>query len=136
MLEHLPHFWNANITPCVSPYLNIVTPAFPALIRTQVRYCDYLSTTDGDILLHAILAALPYVKALPPADKIAKVCADEYTDDNVSVVVHGEQHDKVCYRKLQHMEQGADSLLEDAWPEVLYGGSRTYSGRRRFAVVR
>lgn len=77
------------------PYLNIASSALGAISLTLVHHCDILATADGDILLHAILTASTHAEALPPEDEVSKVCADENADDDVSVVIHGEQHDEV-----------------------------------------
>lgn len=78
--------------------------ALPACAPTKSHHCGYLATTDRGVLLHAILTTLPHVEALPPTDEVPKVRADEDANDDVSVVVHGQQHDEVGNRKLQHVE--------------------------------
>ena len=71
----------------------------------QVRHCDYLATTDRSILLHAILSPFAHAEGLPSAEEVSDVSADEDADYDVSVVVHGQQHDKVSNRELKHVEQ-------------------------------
>jgi hypothetical protein len=56
-------------------------------------------------------------------DKGAKVGTDEDADDEVTVVVHGQQHDKVRNGKLNHVYQRTDCLLEHAWAEGRHGGA-------------
>lgn len=63
----------------------------------------FLTTADGRLLLHTVLATLAYIKALPAEDEVSKISTDEDTDDDVPVVVHGEQHDEVSYGKLKHV---------------------------------
>lgn len=78
-----------------------------------------LSTADGNVLLHPIGATSSNAEALPPKDEVANVCADEDTDDEISIVVHGEQHDEVRNSKLQHMQKRTDSLLQNCRAETL-----------------
>lgn len=47
------------------------------------------ATTNRRILLHAAVPTLAHVQALPTKDEVAEVRADEYTDDEVPIVVHG-----------------------------------------------
>lgn len=71
-----------------------------------------LATTNRSIFLHAILPRLPNSKALVPEDEVPDIRPNEDTDYDVPIVVHGQQHDKVRHRKLQHVQQRADRLLQ------------------------
>lgn len=92
----------------------------------QVGHCGCTSTTaDSHVLLQAILATLAHIEALPAKDEVTKICADEYTNNYVSIVIHGEEHNEVSDRELEHMEQSTDSLLEDAGSELRGDGRST-----------
>lgn len=49
--------------------------------------------------------------------KGSQVRAEEDADNDVSVVVHGEQHDKVSHSELHHVQKRADRLLADVGAE-------------------
>lgn len=134
MLKHPPQSRHADNSPCFSTYFDNASSALRAITLTLILHCDYLATADRDVPPHAILSALAHVEALPPEDEVSKVCTDEDTDDDISVVVHGEQHDKVCNRELQHVEQSTNGLLEDTGTELLHSGS--CSRRRSLTIVR
>lgn len=67
--------------------------------------------------------SLPHAQSLPSKDEGAKVSTDEDADDEITVVVHGQQHDKVRDSKLNHVYQCTDGLLEHAWAEGRHGGA-------------
>lgn len=67
--------------------------------------------------------SLPDAQSLPLKDEGAKISTDEDADDEVTVVVHGQQHDKVRDSKLNHVYQRTDCLLEHAWAEGRHGGA-------------
>ena len=69
---------------------NFKSPVSPHLI---------LPAAHGGIFLHAILTASADTEALPSKDKVSNVRPDEDANDKVSVVVHGQQHDKVRHGK-------------------------------------
>lgn len=48
----------------------------------------------------------------PVADELAQPCTDEDTDDDVAVVVHGEQHDDVGGTESTGVDKSTDELLE------------------------
>lgn len=48
----------------------------------------------------------------PGEDEAAQKRADEDTDDKVAIVVHGQQHDKVGYTELDHVQQRAQGVLQ------------------------
>ena len=58
------------------------------------------SAANGNLLLHSILSAASNVEALPAKDEVAQIRANEDANDDVSVVVHGQQHDEVGDGKL------------------------------------
>jgi hypothetical protein len=73
-----------------------------------VHFADHVRQRGGeenDILLQQI-------QRLPGEDKRTKERADEDTDDDVPVEVHGQQHDKVRHGELEHVQQGAHQLLD------------------------
>jgi hypothetical protein len=83
------------------------------------RSCDaILSATNCSILLHTILPSVAYAEALPPEYEVTQVCANEDADDEVSVVVHGQQHDKVRDSECTHVQCRPDRLLYNAWSEL------------------
>jgi hypothetical protein len=75
------------------------------------------------------------IHVLPSKQEEADVRTDEDADNDVPIEVHSQlkdlisivsadtaysctyQHDKICHRKLQHMQQCSNYLLEHAWPE-------------------
>jgi len=66
---------------------------------------------------------------MPPEDERSNKSAQKDRDDDVSVEVHGQQHDDVRNGELQHMDERADELLEDVWGEgARLGGLRLYYG--------
>jgi hypothetical protein len=68
-------------------------------------FCISPSTTaNSGILLHAIPATLSNTEALVSEDEVANIRSDEDANDNVPVVIHSQQHDKVRDCKLQHMQ--------------------------------
>lgn len=50
---------------------------------------------------------------MPAGDEVTDESANEDADDDVPIVVHGEEHDEVRHSELQHVQQCADELLED-----------------------
>lgn len=40
----------------------------------------------------------------PAEDEVAQERTNEYTDDDVPIVIHGEQHNEVSDGKLQHVK--------------------------------
>lgn len=123
VLEPPSHSRQADELVALSYDFDIMLSALLAISLTTIRLCDYLATADRDVLLHAVFAALAHTEALPPKDEVPEICANEDADDDVSVVVHGKQHDEVCDSKLQHMKESADCLLEDAGAELLRSGN-------------
>jgi hypothetical protein len=77
-----------------------------------------LAATDSGILLHPVLSTLANTETLVSEDEVPNIRTNEDTNDNVSIVVHGQQHDKVRDRELQHVQQGADCLLQYTWAEA------------------
>lgn len=130
MLKYLSLPRNADTRLGFLPCSNPASSTLLAPTNARIPRCDDLATANRDVLLHTILSAFTHVEALPTTDEVSKICADEDADNDVSVVVHGEQHDKVCYCELEHMKQSADCLLDDAGAEVL-GCSCRHCGRRR-----
>lgn len=74
--------------------------------------CEWRTETRG---------SLPDAQSLPLKDEGAKIGTDEDADDEVTVVVHGQQHDKARDSKLNHVYQRTDGLLEHAWAEGRHG---------------
>jgi hypothetical protein len=129
-MVHKPpsHSRRADELISMSHSFDIALSALLAVSSATIHLCDCLATADCDVLLHAIFAALTHVEALPPEDEVSEICANEDTDDDVSVVIHGKQHDEVCDSELKHMEESANSLLEDAGAELLRSGSCSRPG--------
>lgn len=57
-------------------------------------------------------------------DERTQISTDKDADDDVSVVVHGQKHDKVSNSKLHHVKQRSDGLLPDVGSE---GGKSEWS---------
>lgn len=100
ILKAPPKSRHADNSMLFAPYLNIALSAFSTISLALNHHCDGLATADRNIFLHAILSAFAHVEALPPEDEVSEICADEDADDDVSVVIHCEQHNEVCNRKL------------------------------------
>lgn len=74
-----------------------------------------LTAADGGFLGSTRLLAS--AQGLPVEHKGSQVRAEEDADNDVSVVVHGEQHDKVSHSELHHVQKRADRLLTDVGAE-------------------
>lgn len=82
---------------------------------------------------------LPEIHSLPGEHKRTQPRPDNDTNNNVSIIVHSQQHDKVCNSERNHVQRSADHLLEDIRPErrhasaglrsARYGGVLTRNGR-------
>lgn len=98
-----------HITP---PYdfLSYLHPS--ALCQLGPRH--QLPAADGRVLLQPVLPTLSDVEVLPTKDEVSEVRTNEDADDEISVVVHSEQHDKVSDSELEHVEERADRLLDEA----------------------
>ena len=70
---------------------------------------------------------IPSSKSFPLEDEGAYVGADEDTDDDVPIVVHGQEHNEVRHCELHHVEECPDCLFEDGRAETL-GGKSTLQG--------
>lgn len=80
---------------------------------------------------------LPKFHTLPREDERPEIRSDEDAYNDIAVVVHSKQHNKVRNRELQHVQQSADSLLDHVGPEFLFKTSARYDAIRfRRAVLR
>lgn len=64
----------------------------------------------------SIYSRFPGAYRFPREEKRPQERSDEDADDDVPVVVHGQQHDEIRNRELGHMERGPDKLLEQRRP--------------------
>lgn len=71
----------------------------------------YFQDSQPDVL------HLPNANTLPGKDKRPQIRPDEYADDKIPVVVHGQQHDEIRHGKRRHVQQGADTLLDEGGAE-------------------
>lgn len=53
----------------------------------------------------------------PVEDERAKICSNKDANDDVAIVVHGEQHDKVRHGELESVKQSSDGLLSKTGTE-------------------
>lgn len=88
------------------------------------------TTAHSHFLLHAISSAQPPSQTLPPEDEVPDVSPNEDTNDDIPIVVHSQQHDKVRHSKLQHMQQRPDRLLQDSRTEPLHSDRCTACSAR------
>ena len=61
-----------------------------------------------------ILKLPPDNHRLPREQKRAQERPDEDTDDHVAVEVHRQQHDEIRHCELQHVQERADRVLDEA----------------------
>lgn len=80
-------------------------------------YHVFLSATDRSILLHTVITATAEVEAFPPKDEVAQICTNENANDEVSVIVHSQQHNEVGHGKCAHVQCRSDRLLHNARSE-------------------
>jgi hypothetical protein len=59
-----------------------------------------LATADCGILLHAIAPVLAHIEALVSEHEVPDVRSNEDTDNNITVIVHSQQHDEVSHCEL------------------------------------
>lgn len=82
--------------------------------------CGFLTTADSRLLdalgLLAVTDQSTDINAhhQPVAQELADTSAQEDADDDVTVEVHGEQHDDVCTAKGHGMDKGPAQLLQRA----------------------
>ena len=85
-----------------------------------------LSTTDSGFLPWATVRQLveskfldinrvPCVDRLPGEDKGPQPRSDNDGYDNISIIIHRQEHDHVRYPKLQHMESSTPQLVGEGW---------------------
>jgi hypothetical protein len=91
-----------------------------------------LATANRSVLLHPILPTLSNSEALIPEDEVPDIRPNKYTNNDIPVVVHCQQHDKVRHGKLQHMQQRTNRLLQHRRPE---SGGGDWCGNRGGGVL-
>lgn len=97
---------------------HLVTEVASMLLMRNKQYLSAasLNRSYGE-KIKANLRSFPTCNRLPREDKRSQERSDEDADDDVPVVVHGKQHDKIRNRELSHMEHGPDKLLEQVRPD-------------------
>ena len=94
------------------PYLSSVS-----VFRPPQRAVVSSTTANSHFFLQPILSLLTQAEALPAKDEVAKVCADEDADDDVSVVCLQAYHVSVHFpsrfaRAEEYVQYMASSMMK------------------------